>query len=399
MAKVSLYLVPAPESAAKADNSGVAAVGRQDGIASVADRVWSINGDFTIYSKDGVQRYSTEVTRALDGLIKDKHPLTERLILNLIVPEPHDRLRLERIAVTVVPEFRSPRLPQVWCQFQLPGHVRGGLISFCNLAPVSIKKQIVCIHDLQTRLQPDSYSRGFRWAHRVILPIVGRRCFAVTTVSDQSAQDLRRFGIAGDGKVSVTWNGADHARRWRPEKAKLGYFRPYVFGYVRPQAHKNAELFWKIAPALDALGVEIVLSGKMTDEDLRVFGPVPSNVRLAGRLDDDSVAAALKSAVAFLLPSRAEGFGLPMVEAMIWSCPVVASDIATLRSVGGDAARYANPDVPEDWIGAVRELMDHRDLAESLRTRGTIRAEEFSWRRIAERYLELMARADGFAPP
>ncbi|HRK19277.1 MAG TPA: glycosyltransferase family 1 protein [Hyphomicrobiaceae bacterium] len=361
-------------------------------------RAWTINGDFTLNAADGVKRYATEVTRALDSLVGEGHPLARGLDLSLIVPAPIEDPDLHNIPVRVVPEFRRPRLPQVWCQLQLPRHVSGGLLSFCNLAPVAIKKQIVCIHDMQTRLQPESYGAGFRLAHRVVLPLLGRRCFAITTVSDQSAADLVRFGIAGTDKIAVTWNGADHARAWRPEKARVRFLRPYVFGYVRPQAHKNAELFWKIASGLDAMGLDIVLSGSIGHDDLARFGQVPGNVRLVGRLNDDEVAAALKGAVAFLLPSRAEGFGLPVVEAMIWGCPVVASDIPALRSVGGEAALYADPEVPQAWTTAVGKLAARDEIFVLKRSLGRVRAQAFSWRRIAERYLELMARADGAAP-
>lgn len=367
------------------------------GHAAAGARTWTINGDFTHNAADGVKRYATEVTRALDGLVGEGHPLTRGLELSLIVPAPVDDLELANIPVRVVPEYGWPRLPQVWCQLQLPRHVSGGLLSFCNLAPVAIKRQIVCIHDMQTRLQPESYGAGFRLAHRVVLPLLGRRCLAITTVSDQSAADLVRFGITEAEKIAVTWNGADHARAWRPERARVRFLRPYVFGYVRPQAHKNAELFWRIAPALDAMGLDIVLSGNMGHDDLAKFGAVPGNVRLAGRLDDDEVAAALQGAVAFLLPSRAEGFGLPMVEAMIWGCPVVASDISTLRSVGGEAALYADPEVPQAWADAVGKLAARDEIFVLKRSLGRVRAQAFSWRRIAERYLELMARADGAA--
>jgi len=386
---------PARQSSVKDETD---AVREATGPADAGMRAWTINGDFTLNAADGVKRYATEVTRALDSLVGEGHPLARGLDLSLIVPAPIEDPDLHNIPVRVVPEFRRPRLPQVWCQLQLPRHVSGGLLSFCNLAPVAIKKQIVCIHDMQTRLQPESYGAGFRLAHRVVLPLLGRRCFAITTVSDQSAADLVRFGIAGTDKIAVTWNGADHARAWRPEKARVRFLRPYVFGYVRPQAHKNAELFWKIASGLDAMGLDIVLSGSIGHDDLARFGQVPGNVRLVGRLNDDEVAAALKGAVAFLLPSRAEGFGLPVVEAMIWGCPVVASDIPALRSVGGEAALYADPEVPQAWTTAVGKLAARDEIFVLKRSLGRVRAQAFSWRRIAERYLELMARADGAAP-
>src|SRR5690606_12234940 len=128
-------------------------------------RQWTINGDFVALQPMRVARYAREVTLALDRLVAEGHPLARDLDLTVVVPAPaRESLPLRATEVEVVPEFRRPRLPQLWVQLQLPGHVRGGLLSFCNLAPVAVSRQIVCIHDLQTRLVPESYGRFFRLA-------------------------------------------------------------------------------------------------------------------------------------------------------------------------------------------------------------------------------------------
>src|SRR5262245_14932576 len=137
-------------------------------------RSWNINGDFLTLQPTGVARYAREVTLALDALVAEAHPLAAGLDLTLLAPRQPQDLPLCRIPTRVIPEFSRPRLPQVWVQLQLPRHAHGGLLSFCNLAPVFKRRHIVCIHDLHTRLMPDSYGRLFRMAHRVILPILGR---------------------------------------------------------------------------------------------------------------------------------------------------------------------------------------------------------------------------------
>lgn len=360
-------------------------------------RRWTLNGDFLGLEPNGVSRYGRETTLALDALVKQQHPLTVGLQLDLVAATmPHD-FNLDRIAIRIVPEWRQLRLPQVWCQWQLPRQVPGGLVSFCNLAPVAVKRHIVCIHDLHTRVLPESYGRGFRLAHRVILPLLGRRARALTTVSELSRAQLDAHGVAPAHKVSVTYNGADHARNWAPSRArlKLERTRPFVLGIGRAQPYKNTQLFWLIAPELERLGIDVVLAGDLPPSIAASYGPQPPNIHLLGRISDDDLALAMDRALCLLFPSRSEGFGLPAAEAMVRGCPIVASTAPCLPEICADAAMYADPDAPEQWTDAIKRLHASAAARTQLILRGRQRAEAFSWRRIAEIYLGLMAEIDG----
>ena len=107
------------------------------------------------------------------------------------------------------------------------------------------------------------------------------------------------------------------------------------------------------------------------------------------------IAALYRGAAALLLPSEAEGFGLPLIEALACGAPVVAGDLPALREVGGTAAEYAPVGDVEAWIAAVKRAMDQpRDLAaQSARSR---QAEQFDWhshaRVIHDAYLRLSNR-------
>lgn len=362
-------------------------------------RVWAINGDFLTLRPSGVARYAREVTLALDALIAENHPLTRDLELGILAPrQPGNPFPLRAIPLRIVPEFRRPRLPQFWVQMQLPRHVTGGLLSFCNLAPVVIRRHIVCIHDLHTWLMPNSYGRLFRWTHRAVLPILGRRASRVTTVSSLSRDHLVRFGIAPAEKIVVTNNGSDHVARWRPDLAKPGLAgdRPFVLCLGRSQRYKNMELMLKIAQPLDALGLDICMAGDVDAGTLRQYRTdMPVNVRLIGRISDDQFAKLLAQALCFIFPSRIEGFGLPAVEAMAVGCPVIASSAPCLPEVCGKAAFYAHPDDAAAWVDAIRRVKADGDLRQRMIDDGYARAHTFSWRGIAETYLRLMTEVDG----
>jgi len=365
------------------------AAARRSRIPGAPPRRWTINGDFFGLRPFGVARYARETTRALDVLLAEGHPLARDLDLDLVAPrQSGEALPLDAIRVRIVPEFR-PRLPQVWAQLQLPRQVPGGLVSFCNLAPVAVRRHIVCIHDMHTRMTPESYGAGFRLAHRVVLPLLGRRAAAIATVSEFSRRQLAAFGVAPSEKVAVTYNGSDHALGWDPGRSSLpSVTRPYVLALGRREAHKNGALLRRLAPRLDALGLDLWIAGEGDGEG------APANLRSLGPVTDDDLARALGGAVCFLFPSRIEGFGLPAVEALALGCPVIASTAPCLPEICGDAALYADPDDDDGWIDRIAAVTVDAALRERQVVAGRARALAYSWRRVAEAYLELMAAVD-----
>lgn len=362
-----------------------------------ARRFWSVNGDFVAFAPNGVARYAREVTLALDRLIAQDHPLARGLKVELVAPRA-SALPLEAIAVRIVPEFSRPRLPQFWVQVQLPRHVQGGLLSFCNLAPVLVKRQIVCIHDLHTRLMPESYGFGFRLAHRIILPLLGRRAARITTVSQLSRQHLAGHRIAAEDRITVTYNGSDHVERWNAWHSNLQVpaRRGYVLCLGQTQRYKNVEILLRLCPLLQAMGLEMWMAGDVDRQALsRLVAPLPENLRLLGRISDHDLKKALRGALCFLFPSRIEGFGLPAVEAMRAGCPVVASTAPCLPEVCGEAALYADPDDLDGWASAISDIERKPSLRAQLSEAGRRKSRDYSWRTIAEIYLKLMAEVDG----
>jgi hypothetical protein len=135
---------------------------------------FSVNGRFLTQPVTGVQRYAREVTASLDGLLAAAN--TTAL---LCAPETSGDSDVYRAI-----QFGAPSRMQgvLWEQFHLPRQHQGPLLNFCNMAPLAVRDQVVCIHDVNTFLQTESYSASFRLFYRVMLPLVARRVARVTTV-------------------------------------------------------------------------------------------------------------------------------------------------------------------------------------------------------------------------
>lgn len=359
-------------------------------------RRWSINGRFLTQPLSGVQRYAREIVRELDRLIGEGHALARGLELALLVPPgAGETPRLASIPVRRAGSGEG----HLWEQAVLPRHVEGGLLSLCNTGPVSVSRQILCIHDTNTRAVPQSYSLGFRAFYRVLHPVLGRRAARVATVTRYSASQIARYGIAPRDRIDVMPNGHEHALRWLP--AHSAATRPLADGRTvlaigSPAPHKNMDVLLGIADDLAEAGLRLAIAGL---RDSRVFRTPPAGhdspgVVWLGRLSDEEIAALLRDALCLAFPSFAEGFGIPALEAMAWDCPVVASNRTSLPEVCGDAALYAAPDDPRAWRDQIVRLARDSGLRARLAGAGKAQAKRFSWRTSATLFLEAMAAVD-----
>ena len=359
-------------------------------------RHWSINGRFLTQSITGVQRYGNEILQSLDRHVSSGHHLARDLDLELVIP--HSAAAPPKLDAIKVRRF-GLKSGHLWEQASLPFAVRGGLISLCNTGPVAVRKQIVCVHDLNTRLIPQSYSRLFRALYRVLIPALGMTAEKIATVSHYSAEQIHRLGVAGHDKTVVIGNGHEHVHRWRSThsektRAAAGPNTIVVIGTGSP--NKNVRLLIEMADRLAKADFRIALVGAT---NLRIFGaPYPrskaENVLFLGRLSEDEIAALLQDSLCLAFPSHIEGFGLPPVEAMALGCPAVVSNTSCLPEICGDAALYASPTNADEWLERLSQLRDNPDLRRSLIKRGRDRAKLYRWTRSAELYLEAMAQSD-----
>jgi len=106
-------------------------------------------------------------------------------------------------------------------------------------------------------------------------------------------------------------------------------------------------------------------------------------------LDDDQLAGHFAAAIALVYPSRYEGFGMPLLEAMIHGCPVISSNCTSLPEAGGDSALYCPPDSADAWRDAMFRLASEPELRGDLRRRGTTRAQTCTWDAAGQAYVRL----------
>jgi glycosyltransferase involved in cell wall biosynthesis len=204
----------------------------------------------------------------------------------------------------------------------------------------------------------------------------------VIAISQSTATDLQRlYGVPSD-RITVVPLATHFCAQPAPPSG-----RPYLLGVGNRAGYKNfsaaLEAFAQLAPAHPEL--DLVCAGPPFAEeewrDLATRG-LAARVRCLPRPTDAELIQAYAGAIACVVPSVYEGFGLPVLEAMACGAPVVSSSAGSLAEVGGEAALYAEPTAPA-LAAALLRILREPALAEQLRRAGYARAAQFSWARTA----------------
>ncbi|HEY8705495.1 MAG TPA: glycosyltransferase family 1 protein [Gaiellaceae bacterium] len=317
----------------------------------------------------------------------------ETYVLNLLRQLPVVAPDLRFAAVTrhpeLVPDGVEPielraRLQEVRMAWALPHLLRRlepQAAHFQHALPLTWHgPSVVTVHDLHFEHDPSVMGRLDRLTFKTVVPRAVRRADHVIAVSEATKRDVvDLYGIAPE-KVTVTPHGVDPA--FSPGDADGA---SYVLFVGAVQARKDP---LAAADAAAAVGLPLVVVGPEKEpglaKELRARG---ADVR--GWVEQEELAQLYRGAAALVLPSRFEGFGVPVLEAMASGTPVVLSADAALGEVAGSAGVYAEDG---DFGAALRRALDDRARWSAA---GLERAKGFSWeesaRRTADVYRQVLA--------
>ena len=288
------------------------------------------------------------------------------------------------------------------------------------IAPPTLRcASAVTVHDILFEDFPEFFTWFFRLRSRLLVRHSARRARIVCSVSEFSKNELvRRYGIAPE-KITITYNAAD-LQRYAPasqgsadqglldqssadrssargssadrdQVAALGLVPgQYLLTVGRLEPRKNHVRLLRAYAQLPAPRPRLAIVGQRDfrfDEILRVKEELGLNedVLFLERVTDAALPALYRYARLFVYPTLAEGFGMPVIEAMASGVPVITSNTTALPEVAGDAALLIDPYSIEAIAAALRTVLGDPAIAARMRIAGLAQARRFSWDAEAEK--------------
>ncbi len=289
-----------------------------------------------------------------------------------VLPQGLPRERVRRV-------FGASRV--LWQQLRLPPRLRSGELLYAPAytAPLTTRAAtIVTVHDLIAWTHP-ALCRWQNVLHfRALMGHSVARARAVTVPTEAVASDLVRILGVPEARVHVVPWGVDGELPDHPP-VRPG---PYLLFVGCWEPKKTPGLLLRLA---DASPVPILAVGPHG-------GRAPPHPRLThlGYVTPARLASLYAGASLLVFPSRAEGFGLPVAEAMRFGCPVLSTDIPAIREVAGDAACLVPAGDAEALLDAAAQLLADDALRAELTRRGRQRVERFKWAAAARAFIRVV---------
>jgi glycosyltransferase involved in cell wall biosynthesis len=324
-----------------------------------------IDADVLGRQRTGDETYVENLLRALPAAARDlrfaavtRHP--ER------VPEGIEPLELPA---------GSQELRMAWKLPRLLRRVRPRLGHYQHALPLRpVGGTVLTVHDLSFEREPGLMPLKDRLVFKRTVPRSARRADRVIAVSERTSDDLIELYRIPKEKIRVIPHGVDPA--FVPG---VGTGERYLLFVGAVQRRKDP---WAALEAAQDVQLPLVIAGPEREPalaaELRRRG-----ADLRGYVEKPELAELYRGAVCLVVPSRYEGFGLPVLEAMASGVPVVAARDPALMEVAADAAVYADQG---DLAGAILRAVEHRA---DLRTAGLARAAQFSWAETARRTVDV----------
>ncbi|HEY6066473.1 MAG TPA: glycosyltransferase family 1 protein [Thermoanaerobaculia bacterium] len=305
------------------------------------------------------------------------------------------------------------RFGTVWLQTTLPGRVSAwcadALLGALTIGPARGETPFVSVvHDLTAVTNPEWHAARTLIGFLPLWETTVDRASRFLCVSETTARDLASRYPETRGRVAVARNGVD--REFTPlfdpaaaerTRRRFSGGRRYILYLGTLEPRKNVETLVAACERLWArrrARPDLVLAGgpgwKSSTLRHRIArSPYRDKIHVPGYTPRAVAVELYRAADAFAYPSLAEGFGLPVAEAMACGVPVVASDIEALREVGGDAVTFVPPGDAAAFAVEIERALEDERTRDAMREAGPRRAALFTWEDAASRTATVLAEA------
>ncbi len=298
---------------------------------------------------------------------------------------------------------RHPYLLWMWLNMMVPYYLKKYeidlFISPDGFLPTNCKtKTLDIIHDLNFFHYPQKIRWGWGAFYNKHFPKYAQQATRIATVSEFSKTDIAQQYQIAKSKIDVVYNGANEGFQPITEteitstRNKYSNGHPYFFFVGSMYERKNIK---RLLQAFELFKTEtnsdfkLLIAGRKIwwsneTEETYNNSKFKEEIIFTGRVDNASLHKLMGAAFALVYVSLFEGFGIPIVEAMQCSVPVITSNLTSMPEVAGDAALCVNPNSTEEICHAMKTIVDDKNLYQSLKEKGLERSKLFTWQRTAD---------------
>jgi glycosyltransferase involved in cell wall biosynthesis len=281
---------------------------------------------------------------------------------------------------------RGPVRYELWHRFRRPRvDLAVDIVHAPSLAIPAVRDQplVVTVHDVAFLREPEAFTRRGQAFHRRGLRLAHREAAVIITASRFARDELVDVGFERD-RIHLAPHGvetrvAESAGQMRARIAALGIERPYFLAVGTVEPRKGLDTLARAMTVVRAAEADLELAVVGPPGWLDVRGLDAPGIHRLGTVDERTLDALYRNAVACAVPSRYEGFGLPALEAMARGCPVVASNATSLPEVVGTAGTLVPVGDADAWGHALLDVARDDDRRAEMSRRGRERAAGFTW--------------------
>lgn len=325
-----------------------------------------------------------------------------------------DVKRMPGISIVTPSGSYGRRFPRLWRHYgglapQLKADGIDLYHGLSNELPLDIARagipSVVTIHDLIFRTIPENYKAVDRRLYDFKFSRAARNATRIIAISERTKADIIRFYGIDPAKIDVIYQGCDPIfnRSYAESTAaevREAYSLPEKFiVMIGTVEQRKNQLLAVEALALLPDDVSLVIAGRernsyggLLRRRIAELG-LENRVRILSGVPTSHLPALYSLAVAAAYPSRYEGFGLPVIEAINSGTPVIAATGSCLEEAGGEGAAYVDPDSPAEFAEAARRIMADKELRREMVERGQAHTARFNRRTFALQLTETYRKA------
>lgn len=253
-------------------------------------------------------------------------------------------------------------------------------------------KRVATIFDLSFLHFPDMFTKKDLWQLKNWTKFSAENADHIITISNFSKQDIISQYKIDKNKITVAYPGYDEDK-FKIQKSKVKNSYVIYVGTIQPR--KNLIRLMEAVARIE--GLKLMIIGKTGWEYEEILAApkrlgIEDRVEFKGYLPTEKIVRLLNGALAFVLPSLYEGFGITVAEAMATGVPVIVSNVSSLPEVVGNAGLLVDPYSVDQIEQAIRTLVSDKKLREKYVKLGLTQSQKFSWDKMAKQILKVFEK-------